>query len=162
MIDKSMKLYFYNNFPYRSKSKNSQYTYTVTLGIGGNIGNMKRRFDKLFARLNNDRRFNIIGTSPLLKNPPFGYLDQDDFLNGIIKLQTNLSPRNVLKATQALELRFGRKRSFKDAPRTLDLDIIFMTKKGRPVFVDEEDLKIPHPQYKQRESVTIPLEYINA
>lgn len=159
MINKSMKLYFSNNFPYRSYS-NKKAMYTVTLGIGGNIGNMKRRFDKLFKRLKDDRRFTIVQTSPLLKNPPFGYLEQDDFLNGIIKLETNLAPKKVLEATQSLELRFGRKRSFQDAPRTLDLDIILMTKNGRPVFVDEEDLKIPHPHYKQRESVTIPLEYI--
>ncbi len=93
-------------------------------------------------------------TSPLLLNPPFGFLDQNDFLNGIIAIKTNLAPNDFLKNMQRLEKRFGRKRSFQDAPRTLDIDIIFFDNKK----INTEDLIIPHKDWANRESVIIPLE----
>lgn len=95
-------------------------------------------------------------TSPLLKNPPFGYLEQNDFLNGIIVIKTNLAPNEFLKNMQRLENRFGRKRSFQDAPRTLDIDIIFFDKKK----INTEQLIIPHKGWANRESVIIPLNYM--
>ena len=144
------------NFPYITY-KTSSKKYLVTIGIGGNIGNIKKTFDKLFLSLNKDTRFDIVMTSPLLQNPPFGYLEQNDFLNGIIALKTNLAPNEFLKNMQRLENRFGRKRSFQDAPRTLDIDIIFFDKKK----INTEHLTIPHKGWANRESVIIPLKYMN-
>ncbi|MCK5110525.1 MAG: 2-amino-4-hydroxy-6-hydroxymethyldihydropteridine diphosphokinase [Arcobacteraceae bacterium] len=158
-LSKSSVLYFTNNFPYKS-IKTSTKTYTVTLGIGGNIGNVKQRFDKLFLALQNDCRFHIIKTSPLLKNPPFGYLEQNDFLNGLIVLKTNLSPMPFLRQMQRYENRFGRLRSFKDAPRTLDIDIIFVSQKSEKLKMRSEKLTIPHLDWENRKSVTIPLSYL--
>ena len=89
-LSPSLTLYFNDQFPCNCTHKSSK-KHIVILGIGGNIGNVKRRFNKLFFELKQDCRFEIIKTSPLLKNPPFGYLKQDDFLNGLIKLKTNLS-----------------------------------------------------------------------
>ncbi len=158
-LSKSLVLYFTNNFPYKS-IKTSAKTYTVTLGIGGNIGNVKQRFDKLFLALQNDCRFHIIKTSPLLKNPPFGYLEQNDFLNGLIVLKTNLSPIPLLRQMQRYENRFGRKRSFKDAPRTLDIDIIFIKRNNSKFKIQNSKLIVPHLYWKNRKSVTIPLSYL--
>lgn len=144
-----------NIFPYINK-KQSNKKYLVTIGIGGNIGNIKQTFDKLFLSLNRNTKFDIIMTSPLLQNPPFGYLEQNDFLNGIIALKTNLAPNEFLKIMQRLENRFGRKRSFQDAPRTLDIDIIFFDNKK----IHTENLIIPHKDWANRESVIIPLNYM--
>ncbi|MFK2823475.1 2-amino-4-hydroxy-6-hydroxymethyldihydropteridine diphosphokinase [Arcobacter sp. YIC-80] len=144
------------NFPFYSK-KTSNKKYHVTIGIGGNIGNVKQTFDKLFLSLCKNTKFDILMTSPLLINPPFGYLEQNDFLNGIIALKTNLCPNEFLKNMQRLENRFGRKRSFQDAPRTLDIDIIFFEKKK----INSEHLIIPHKDWANRESVIIPLKYMN-
>jgi 2-amino-4-hydroxy-6-hydroxymethyldihydropteridine diphosphokinase len=155
----SLRLVFSNNFPFKLDKK-SIFTYKYTVGIGGNIGNMKRRFDKLFNHIKSDSRFIIRQTSPLLINPPFGFLDQDDFLNGIMIVESNMTPYQFLRAMQRYELRYGRKRSFKDAPRTLDIDIIFASKNSFPIFNDDEKLYIPHRHWKERESVTKPLEYI--
>jgi 2-amino-4-hydroxy-6-hydroxymethyldihydropteridine diphosphokinase len=130
----------------------------VVLGIGGNIGNVKQIFHKLFLALKCDARFHILQTSPLLKNPPFGYTNQDDFLNGIIVVQTKLSPKELLKQINRYEKRFGRVRTFQDAPRTLDIDIIFYDDKK----INTKDLIIPHKDWYKRDSVTIPLEYIDA
>ena len=155
-LSKSLRLFFYNNFP-RKYKKRSKKKYLVTIGIGGNIGNTKKRFNKLLLNLLKDSRFDIKATSPLLINPPFGYLDQNDFLNGIIQLKTNLAPNEFLKAMQIYENRYGRKRSFQDAPRTLDIDIIFFANKK----INTKNLIIPHKDWANRESVIIPLNYIN-
>ena len=77
-INNNLTLYFNNLYPYKANI-NSTKKHLVTLGLGGNIGDVTKRFKKLFLALKNDSRFTIIQTSPLLQNPPFGYVDQDDF-----------------------------------------------------------------------------------
>ena len=151
-LSPTLTLFYSTNFPKKFNliSKNK---YSVTIGIGGNIGNTKRIFDKLILCLKKDARFTLLMTSPLLRNPPFGFLEQNDFLNGIIALKTNLCPKNFLKAMQRYENKFGRKRSFQDAPRTLDIDIIFFENKK----INTENLIIPHKNWASRESVIIPL-----
>ena len=156
ILSESLTLFKTSNFPYTNK-KTSNKRYLVTIGIGGNLGNVKRTFDKLFLSLNNNTKFDILMTSPLLQNPPFGYLEQSDFLNGIIAIKTNLAPNEFLKIMQRLEIRYGRKRSFQDAPRTLDIDIIFFDNKK----IHTENLIIPHKDWANRESVIIPLNYMN-
>ncbi len=151
-LTSKLTLYNTSNFPRFIKSRSSK-KYHVTIGIGGNIGNVKKRFDKLFLSLQHDTRFDILSTSELLLNPPFGFLEQNDFLNGIITLKTNLSLNDFFKSMQRLENRYGRKRSFQDAPRTLDIDIIFFANKK----INTKKLIIPHKDWANRESVTIPL-----
>ena len=151
-LTQKLTLFYTSNFPKRFNC-NSAKKYAVTIGIGGNIGNTKNLFDKLILCLKKDARFTLLMTSPLLRNPPFGFLEQNDFLNGIIALKTNLCPKNFLKAMQRYENKFGRKRSFQDAPRTLDIDIIFFDDKK----INTENLIIPHKNWASRESVIIPL-----
>jgi len=140
------------HFAYKTNKKSSL-RYKVTVGIGGNIGDVKRRFEHLFIELKREKRVDVIQTSLILKNPPFGYLAQDDFLNSIIVLKTNMQPLVFLDYLLRLEKKFGRKRSFDNAPRTLDLDIIFFDNR----VIDTQRLKIPHPSWSKRESVVIPL-----
>ena len=151
-LTQKLTLFYTSNFPKRFNC-NSAKKYAVTIGIGGNIGNTKKIFDKLILCLKKDARFTLLMTSPLLRNPPFGFLEQNDFLNGIIALKTNLCPKNFLKAMQRYENKFGRKRSFQDAPRTLDIDIIFFDNKK----INTQNLVIPHKNWANRESVIIPL-----
>ncbi len=158
-LSSTLTLYFNNNFPFKSKGLSNK-KYMVTVGIGGNIGNTKQRFNKLFLALQKDSRFKIIQTTPLLKNPPFGYLEQSDFLNGLMVLKTNIAPMPLLKQMQRYENRFGRKRSFKDAPRTLDIDIIFIKKNNSKLEIRNSKLTVPHLDWKNRNSVTIPLSYL--
>ena len=154
-LSENLTLHYTSNFPYISKRSSSK-KYSVTIGIGGNQGNVKRTFDKLFLSLNANAKFDILMTSPLLTNPPFGYLEQNDFLNGIIAIKTNLAPNEFLRIMQRLEIRYGRKRSFQDAPRTLDIDIIFFDNKK----INTKNLIIPHKDWANRESVIIPLSYM--
>ena len=155
VLSKDLKLYFSNLYPYKNKTISNK-KHTVILGIGGNIGDTKRRFNKLFLKFKQDSRFTILQTTPLLRNPPFGYTQQDDFINGLIVIKTNLSPIELLNTTQRYEKRFKRVRSFQDAPRTLDIDIIFYD----TIKLNLKRLTIPHKSWQDRQSITIPMEYL--
>jgi len=144
-------------FPYKKKSKSS-FRYSVTVGIGGNIGDVKRRFEHLFFDIKKQSKVELIKTSLILKNPPFGYENQDDFFNSIMVFKTSMTPNLFLSYLLRLEKKFGRKRSFANAPRTLDLDIIFFDNR----VISTEKLTVPHPSWKSRESVVIPLSDIQS
>ncbi|MEA3314281.1 MAG: 2-amino-4-hydroxy-6-hydroxymethyldihydropteridine diphosphokinase [Campylobacterota bacterium] len=155
IIDNNLTLYFKALYP-KTINRYSDKKNLVTIGIGGNIGDMFKRFNQLLLMLKKDSRITILKTSPLLLNPPFGYLEQNYFLNGIIILKTDLSPYQSLKLFQRYENRFKRVRTFKDAPRTLDIDIIFFNN----LKISTKDLTLPHFDYKNRQSVQIPLKFI--
>jgi 2-amino-4-hydroxy-6-hydroxymethyldihydropteridine diphosphokinase len=123
------------------------------IGIGCNLGNCIRRFKKLYQFLLAHPKIDIVQTSIIYKNPPFGYLDQPDFYNSILIIKTNFSPFELLNFLLYVEKKFGRIRSFKNAPRTLDLDIILYNN----VKINKKRLKIPHPFFQKRDSVLVPL-----
>jgi 2-amino-4-hydroxy-6-hydroxymethyldihydropteridine diphosphokinase len=158
-INSQLTNYFTPFFPYHNK-QNKNYKYEVTIGIGGNIGNTKKIFHKLFIHLKSNAQYYITKTAPILQNPPFGYLEQNDFFNSIIVMQTNNPPFQVLKEMQRYEKRFKRKRSFQDAPRTLDIDLIFIKQNNKNIYINTPKLTLPHHGWSQRESVLIPLSFI--
>ncbi|WP_304546486.1 2-amino-4-hydroxy-6-hydroxymethyldihydropteridine diphosphokinase [Sulfurimonas microaerophilic] len=139
-------------FPLFKKIRTS-HRYEAVVGIGGNVGDVKRRFEHLYIAFSRDKRVELFKTSLILKNPPFGYENQDDFLNAIMVFKTSMQPKEFLRYLLRVEKRFGRKRSFPNAPRTLDLDIIFFDNRN----INTKDLQIPHPHWYKRESVVIPL-----
>ena len=128
---------------------------TFTIGIGSNKGQSFRIFTQLFLWLARHRSFTILSTSPIYQNPAFGYTKQRDFYNATLTLQTPLSLREVFGIIFYLERKFARPRirEFKNAPRTLDIDLIFFNH----LKLNYPHLKLPHPYWKQRESVIIPL-----
>jgi len=128
----------------------------VTLGVGGNLGDLMRRLERLSHFFHKSRLCDLIQTGPILKNPPFGYLDQDDFHNSVLLVKTNLQPQAFLKYVLEVERKFGRKRSFANAPRTLDIDIIFYENRK----INTKKLTLPHPSWKERDSVLIPMAYM--
>ena len=136
-----------------AKSRKSSHRYIATVGIGGNIGDVKRRFERLYLSLKKDKRVTLLRTSLILRNPPFGFADQDDFFNSIALLKTSMQPKFFLDYLMRIEKRFARKRSFANAPRTLDLDIIFFDNR----VINTQKLQIPHAKWFERESVLIPL-----
>jgi len=136
--------------------KDSSKRYSVTLGVGGNVGDVRRRLEKLSFYFKRSVKCDLVKTGTILKNPPFGYLDQADFYNSVMLVKTNLQPRAFLKYILEVERKFGRKRSFANAPRTLDIDMIFYENRQ----MNTKELTLPHPHYKERESVVIPLAYM--
>ena len=156
VLSEKLTLIYTACFPYK-KQQTSSHRYKVTIGIGGNVGDVLRRFNHLFFKLRDDVRVEILETSPILKNPPFGYMEQDDFLNSVMVLATSMQPKQFLDYLMRLEKKFSRKRSFSNAPRTLDLDILFFDDRH----IDTKSLKVPHPDWMNRESVVIPLSSIS-
>ncbi len=148
----TLTLYKDRRFPARYRC-DSALRHTAVIGIGGNVGDVRRRFYHLIAWLRRQRVVTLCSSSPILKNPPFGFSDQADFYNAVLALKTSLTPQRFLDFLLHTEKRFGRKRSFANAPRTLDLDILFFD--GR--VVDTPRLRIPHPHWAERASVVIPL-----
>jgi len=135
--------------PIKKSSKKNR----ALIGIGCNIGNCIRRFKKLYLFLNSHPKIDVIQTSIIYKNPPFGYLDQPWFYNSVMVVKTNFSPMELLNFVLYVEKKFGRKRSFKNAPRTLDLDIIMYNN----IKMNTKKLILPHPHFKKRDSVLVPL-----
>ncbi|SFV59587.1 2-amino-4-hydroxy-6-hydroxymethyldihydropteridinepyrophosphokinase [hydrothermal vent metagenome] len=151
-LRKDLVSFYGQHFPYFAKHRTSL-RYEVTIGIGGNLGDVRRRFEHLFFTLKRDKQVKLLATSLILKNPPFGYIEQDDFFNSIIVLKTSMQPKTFLRYLHRVEKKFGRKRSFANAPRTLDLDILFFDNRE----IKTQDLTIPHAAWFKRESVLIPL-----
>jgi len=152
-LNERLEVYKSLHFPYSLRKRVGSYRYQSIIGIGGNIGDVKRRFNRLFILLQKDKRVSLVKTSLILKNPPFGYANQDDFFNSIMVIETSMQAKEFLRYLLALEKKFARKRSFANAPRTLDLDILFFNNQ----VINTAKLTVPHPSWSQRESVLIPL-----
>ena len=152
-LDEENTLLFTPHFPYNTNNRGGK---KALLGIGGNIGDVIRRFERLIVYLDRSSFVRVIETAPILKNPPFGYTEQGDFYNSLLLVETQLTAKMLLRYVLRVERLFGRKRSFKDAPRTLDIDIIFYEN----VKMDTQELTLPHPGWKDRSSVLIPLSYM--
>lgn len=154
-IDSKRALLYTPSFPslWRSSSKR----YRVLVGIGSNLGNKKRIFDRLFLRLQSDSDIDLIKSSPIFINPDFASDTTPSFFNAVALIATDLSPKPLLRKLNYLESRFGRVRSYKNAPRTLDLDIIFYETKS----LYNEKLYIPHPYWCKRSSVLVPMINLN-
>ena len=95
----------------------------------------------------------LLKASPLYCSEPVGYLDQPEFVNAVAMLETALAPQVLLDVLFQIEQRFGRERSFRNAPRTLDLDLLLH---GESV-IDTEVLTLPHPRMHERAFVLLPL-----
>ncbi|MFA6188962.1 MAG: 2-amino-4-hydroxy-6-hydroxymethyldihydropteridine diphosphokinase [Sulfuricurvum sp.] len=139
-------------FP-QSRSKPSGYRHRVVLGVGGNMGDTQRRLEHLWVYLRRSPQIYPTKSGVIVRNPPFGYTQQPDFDNTVIKIATSLTPRRLLRLLWKIEKHFGRKRSFANAPRTLDLDMIFFDNRT----INTAELTVPHLGWKERLSVLIPL-----
>ncbi len=125
----------------------------VYLAVGSNLGD-REAYIRQGIRMLDDREDCVIEqVSELNETKPYGVEDQPDFLNGMIKMQTLLFPRELLEVLHQTEQEAGRERKMHWGPRTLDLDIIFYD----DCIIDEEMLKIPHPDMANREFVLKPL-----
>ena len=125
----------------------------VAIAIGSNLGNRDNAIafatSELASLLSNFAISETVETWPLGE----GTENQNLYLNAVAVGDTDRSPRQVLDALLAIETAFGRERSFRNAPRTLDLDLILF---GGDIVV-EKDLEVPHPRFRDRFFVLGPL-----
>ncbi len=155
-LDQQHTVFITPMFPQRIRERKI-FRYSVILGIGGNVGDVGRRLNHLWVYLGREAQLQRVQSGVILKNPPFGYTQQADFYNTVIEIYTSLQPKALLRLVWRIEKRFGRKRSFPNAPRTLDVDILFFDKRR----VNDSELIIPHPHWSSRTSVKIPLRSMN-
>ena len=95
----------------------------------------------------------VLRSSPIYQTPPWGYSDQADFLNQVLLAETNLNPQDLLAFLKLLETQLGRKGTFKNGPRLIDLDILFY----EDLILETPGLTIPHPRIEERAFVLVPL-----
>lgn len=126
-------------------------TVTVFLGLGSNVGDRQAHLAHALRRL--DEEYELTGVSSVWETDPVGYEDQDRFLNLVARIETGEEPRALLESVRGIEEERGRERRFRNAPRTLDIDILLY---GEQV-VDEEGLEVPHPRMDERPFVLVPL-----
>ena len=123
------------------------------VGLGANLENPLQQIRQAIAELDAIEHTRVLVASSLYRSAPVGYADQPDFINAVAKLQTGLSPHELLDALHVIENRHCRRRSVRNAPRTLDLDLLLY---GMLV-VREEGLTLPHPRMHERAFVLLPL-----
>ncbi|MBP8814778.1 MAG: 2-amino-4-hydroxy-6-hydroxymethyldihydropteridine diphosphokinase [Laribacter sp.] len=125
----------------------------AAIALGANLGDAAasvRDAMQALAALPDTR---WLAGSPLYRTAPVGYADQPDFVNAVALVETGLTPQELLAALQKLEEQGGRVRSFRNAPRTLDLDLLVYGE----VEMDTTELTLPHPRMHERTFVLMPL-----
>ena len=127
----------------------------VYLGIGSNLGDRLANVEKALALLREHEEIKILAVSQLIETEPQGGPAQEKFLNGTLKIDTDLMPLDLLSQIKMIERRLGRVKSDEvNAPRTMDLDILFY---DDVVIVEGKSLTIPHPRLAERAFVLKPL-----
>lgn len=123
------------------------------LGIGSNLGDKEAYLDYAIDQLNKDAYIQVKKVSSYFVTEPYGDVEQDDFLNGCLEIETLYSPQDLLAVVHDIEQGAGRKRIIHWGPRTLDIDILLYD----DVILAEEDLQIPHIEMTKRQFVLEPL-----
>lgn len=127
------------------------------LGIGCNLGDRQANVSKAIQLLTEHKDIDVLKVSQLMESKPEGGLDQSDYLNGAIEIETELSPIELLTQLKTVERRLGRTKGAPNAPRPMDLDILFYED---VVIVEGKTLTLPHPRLATREFVLKPLSEI--
>jgi 2-amino-4-hydroxy-6-hydroxymethyldihydropteridine diphosphokinase len=124
------------------------------IALGSNLGDSKQQLLDAIDKLSGLPGSRVLVRSRLYRTPPWGHIEQPDFLNAVVALETPLPPHDLLDALLEIEREAGRLRSGERwGPRTLDLDILHVI--GQTV--NDERLTLPHPHISERAFVLLPL-----
>ena len=129
---------------------------TVFIGFGSNVGDRLDFCDRAVTLLGLLPHSQVMGVSLLYETEPvYDHAQPGEgwFLNGVVQIETDLTPRSLLSVLREIERSLGRDDDDRSGPRTIDLDILFY---GQRV-MDEPDLVVPHPRLHQRRFVLMPL-----
>jgi len=125
------------------------------IAIGSNLGDSRGFVNKAIHELSAANGVRLINQSPLYRSKPHQAIGED-YVNAVIKVETLLNAEDLLQLMLCIELEHGRLRSSVNAPRTLDLDLIFFGSSR----IDSPRLKVPHPRWQERAFVLLPLKFI--
>lgn len=133
---------------------------TVFIGFGSNVGNRVDFCDRAVTLLSLLPHSQLAGVSLLYETEPvydYAQPGKDWFLNGVVQLETDLTPNSLLTVLREIERALGRDENNRSGPRTIDLDILFY---GQRV-INEPSLTVPHPRLHQRRFVLMPMSELN-
>ena len=122
---------------------------TCYIGVGSNIGDRQRFINSSIEELKKVRGIKVKRLSSIYETLPVSDIPQGKYLNGVIEIETDIGPKSLLKELNKVEERLGRKRTVKNAPRTIDLDILYYGDER----LNEKYIVIPHPRISDREFV---------
>jgi 2-amino-4-hydroxy-6-hydroxymethyldihydropteridine diphosphokinase len=125
------------------------------IALGGNIGDVRETFRRAIAEVCTRANAVLIARSSDYRTPPWGDTQQPDFINACIRIETELTPLELLRVLQTVETAFGRNRvaDRRNGPRTLDLDLLAYD----DMRMDAPELELPHPRLFERAFVLVPL-----
>lgn len=123
------------------------------LGLGSNIGERIAFIEKAVKEICKIPGLRLINSSSVYETDPWGKENQDDFLNSVIEIETDLSAENLLKELKHIEKKSGRINNSRWSEREIDIDLLFY---GNEVLVNET-INVPHRQIENRKFVLIPL-----
>jgi len=126
----------------------------VYVGLGSNLADPRAQVERALRALAALPHTRLVQRSRLYRSVPWGRADQAEFVNAVVALQTELTPRELLEALLAIERAAGRARdATRWGPRVLDLDILVFGDR----LIDEPGLHVPHPHLRERAFVLLPL-----
>jgi 2-amino-4-hydroxy-6-hydroxymethyldihydropteridine diphosphokinase len=125
----------------------------VYIGLGGNIGDPITTFDNVIERLSLASEITDLRSSPFYSTSPVSDIPQDDYLNAVCVFKTSFTAETLQFFLANIERKLGKLPKEKDAPRIIDIDILFYGSKQ----INLPDLEIPHPRWKERLFVLRPL-----
>jgi 2-amino-4-hydroxy-6-hydroxymethyldihydropteridine diphosphokinase len=125
--------------------------HTVYFGLGSNIGDRKVYLQAAVSALS--RSVEVLAASPIYETEPWGFEDQDCFLNQVVQAETDLTPEELLQFVKDVEARVGRRARFRYGPREIDVDILFYDE----LHMESYGLQVPHPRIAERAFVLVPL-----
>ena len=128
---------------------------SAIIALGGNVGDVRTTFKKAIAEICRVAQAGLLARSSDYSTPPWGDIQQAQFVNACIEIQTTLAPLSLLSVLLTIERTFGRDRSRERrwGPRTLDLDLIAYD----DISMVQPELTLPHPRLFDRAFVLVPL-----
>ena len=130
----------------------------VYISLGSNLGNRVENIRRAKELVSREKQVKIKKESSIYETEPVGGPPQGYFLNQVIEIETNFTPRDLLRSLLEIERKLGRKRGINRGPRLIDLDILLFD----DLILKEFDLEIPHPRLARRKFVLAPLAEINS
>jgi 2-amino-4-hydroxy-6-hydroxymethyldihydropteridine diphosphokinase len=124
--------------------------------LGSNMGNSKAQLSKAIVQI--ERQIgHVRRRSSLYSTAAWGNTQQPDFLNQVLVVETEINAWQTMQTILNIEKKMGRLRTVKNAPRIIDIDILFFNKE----IIDLEQLSVPHPQIQNRRFVLVPLNQLS-
>ena len=129
---------------------------TVYLGLGSNKGERISYIEKAIEEISGLPETKIFVRSGIYETEPWGNIEQEDYLNSVIGIQTQLNAEDLLKELKSIEKHIGRKENKKWSEREIDIDLLFY---GDEI-IDKDHMKVPHGQIENRRFVLVPMNEI--